>query len=42
MCVAQARGELDTEREEHLHPLLRWLANLPPEVVREHVVPHTR
>jgi hypothetical protein len=40
VCIANARRERDAGREEELHPLLRRIANLPPEVVREHLVPH--
>jgi hypothetical protein len=40
VCVANARTEQDAGRGEGLHPLLNKIAKLPPEVVREHLVPN--
>jgi hypothetical protein len=40
VCVANARGAQGAGRGEGLHELLGRIARLPPEVVREHVIPH--
>ena len=42
VCVRQARREQDAGRGDVLHPLLNRLAALPPEVIREYVIPHLR
>jgi hypothetical protein len=39
VCIANARREQDAGRGGGLHPLLNKLAKLPPEVVREFVIP---
>jgi ankyrin repeat protein len=39
VCIANARRAQDTQQDESLHPLLGAIARLPPEVVREHVIP---
>ena len=38
VCIANARRELQAERGDALHPQLRMLANIPPEVVRDFII----
>jgi hypothetical protein len=39
VCVRQARAEQDAGRGGGVEELLGRIAKLPPEVVREHVIP---
>jgi hypothetical protein len=41
VCVANARREQDAGRGEAVEELLGRIAKLPPEVVRDYVIPHT-